>query len=161
MKFFFLFIILEICFTYIPSDAVKYANKWSTKPNPKYRDYADSSDKNGKTMEQSNFVSQALFAGGQSFSGCRGKDQSGMLVYGKDLKNCLEKKEWIHTRKISDGVKAGYPVFLFETYTPMIIVGFEGDQINCCFHRDMENITKPKCELYKESQLDFYYRKKN
>ena len=61
MKFIILFLILQITFSYQTSDAIKYATKYCENYNPKYFNYKE------KENEDVNFVSQSLFAGGESF----------------------------------------------------------------------------------------------
>ena len=132
MKLFILFLIFQIIFPYQPSDAVKYAKKYGEVNNPKYINYKE------KENEDVNFVSQCLFAGGESFSGCRGKDRKGMIYNYNDLLECLRNKGWTESRERNSTFKAGYPVLLYKDRHPMIAIDFEGDKTVYCAHRNNE-----------------------
>ena len=132
MKLFILFLIFQIIFPYQPSDAVKYAKKYGEVNNPKYINYKE------KENEDVNFVSQCLFAGGESFSGCRGKDRKGMIYNYNDLLECLRIKGWTESRERNSTFKAGYPVLLYKDRHPMIAIDFEGDKTVYCGHRNNE-----------------------
>ena len=148
MKLFILFLIFQFIFSYQPSDAVKYAKKYGEINNPKYITYDE------RENEDVNFVSQCLFAGGESFSGCRGKDRKGMIFYYNDLLECLRSKGWEERKTKDSDFKAGYPVLLFKDRHPMIAIGFEGDKTLYCGHRNNEcNQTK------KDEELIFLYKK--
>ena len=132
MKLFILFLIFQIIFPYQPSDAVKYAKKYGEVNNPKYITY------DLQENEDVNFVSQCLFAGGESFSGCRGKDRKGMIYNYNDLLECLRNKGWTESRERNSTFKAGYPVLLYKDRHPMIAIDFEGDKTVYCAHRNNE-----------------------
>ena len=132
MKLFILFLIFQIIFPYHPSDAVKYAKKYGEVNNPKYITY------DLQENEDVNFVSQCLFAGGESFSGCRGKDRKGMIYNYNDLLECLRNKGWTESRERNSTFKAGYPVLLYKDRHPMIAIDFEGDKTVYCAHRNNE-----------------------
>ena len=130
---------------YIAEDAVKYAEIWYNDRNPKFNSYDDES------IEQVNFVSQCLFAGGQTFSGCQGKDNKGMFGNRNSLKSCLENKNWIYSETKKKNVRAGYPIFNKKDSTPFILVGLEGNNVKYYRHKPNE---------YKsgdENDFDFYY----
>ena len=108
--------------------------------NPKYGRYKQ------EQVEQVNFVSQCLFNAGQSFSGCKGKDYYGMLGSQNALKDCLEGKGWVETKVRNEHCKPGYPIFIKESNNPMILIGFEGNNVNpdtcdCVIEQD-------KCYFY-------------
>ena len=132
MKLFILLLIFQIIFPYQPSDAVKYAKKYGEVNNPKYITY------DLQENEDVNFVSQCLFAGGESFSGCRGKDRKGMIYNYNDLLECLRIKGWTESRERNSTFKAGYPVLLYKDRHPMIAIDFEGDKTVYCGHRNNE-----------------------
>ena len=132
MKLFILLLIFQIIFPYQPSDAVKYAKKYGEVNNPKYITY------DLQENEDVNFVSQCLFAGGESFSGCRGKDRKGMIYNYNDLLECLRIKGWTESRERNSTFKAGYPVLLYKDRHPMIAIDFEGDKTVYCAHRNNE-----------------------
>ena len=132
MKLFILLLIFQIIFPYQPSDAVKYAKKYGEVNNPKYITY------DLQENEDVNFVSQCLFAGGESFSGCRGKDRKGMIYNYNDLLECLRNKGWTESRERNSTFKAGYPVLLYKDRHPMIAIDFEGDKTVYCAHRNNE-----------------------
>ena len=148
MKLFILFFILELIYSYIPSDAIKYVKKWNGTFNPSYNSY-----KGSKENQYTNFVSQALFAAGESFSGCKGKDRYGMIYRYNDLIYCLGLKGWKNTTKKIPAVKAGYPISLKGDRVPMISIGFEGNKTNYCGYDD-EN----KCSEMDNSDLIFFYK---
>ena len=72
---------------YIPDEAIEYAQKYCGSCN---KDYVCL---NVLENEKANFVSQCLFEGGQSLSGCRGKDIYGMIKSYNELTECLKKKD--------------------------------------------------------------------
>ena len=132
MKLSILFLIFQFIFSYQPSEAVKYAIKYGVENNPKYITYDE------RENEDVNFVSQCLFAGGQSFSGCRGKDRKGMIYFYNDLLDCLRSKNWTESRTRDSNFKAGYPILLYQDRHPMIAIDFGGDKTIYCGHRNNE-----------------------
>ena len=130
---------------YIPEDAIKYANKYCSNYNKLYNIYEV------KESENINFVSQCLFAGGQSFSGCKGKDQFGMLKSYNYLQKCLKEKGWRESEKRESGFKAGYP-FLNKNRQFMLATGFKDGKIIYCSHNE------DKCNgEIEDKDLVFYY----
>ena len=147
MKIFILLLLIELNFSYIPSRAIEYVKKWYEEYNPSYTNYTLDE------RENINFVSQALFAGGQSFSGCMGKDQYGMISTYLNFVNCLYLKGWKNsTGKIIPAVKPGYPALTYLDRYFMITTKFEGNVVYYCGHRYDE------CKNYSESKLIFYYK---
>ena len=115
---------------YIPEDAIEYARKYCQNYNPAYKNYGTKND-----FETINFVSQSLFAGGQSFSGCRGKDNYSMIFVYNDMYECLRKKGWNITMTKNDKVKKGYPAFIKESRMLLLITDFKDDKAIYCAHK--------------------------
>ena len=133
---------------YIPQDAINYAKTYCKNYNPNYKSY------DLDEYEEPNFISQCLFAGGQSFSGCKSKDEYGMVIRYNDLQDCLKSKGWIDTRTRDSRFKLGYPIFKFNDRYPLLAVGFKGNKILYAAHR------RDVCEQEIEDDvLIFYYPK--
>ena len=146
MKAILLFIVLGLTFTYNPSAAVEYSNKYCSHYNSAYNNYA------GQGGDCANFVSQCLKAGGFSFSGCSGQDNKGMIPGVSNLKSCLKSKGWKSSSSKPSGFKAGYPVFVKSYSHAMLAVGFSGSDIKVGSH------TNDRCgDAFAASKLDFYY----
>ena len=148
-------IIIGITPTYIQPYAIKYARKFCKNHNPNYNSYEDD------TNENINFMSQSLFYGGESFSGCQGRDRFGMFVNYIDLVKCLEKKGWQYSEKnnIKDKFKIGNPAFKNNGRKGVIITGENGDKVVCCSHQYLKYIDKCDEEIDKK-ELVFYYKDK-
>ena len=149
MKFIFLFLIFELIFSYEAEDALNYAKEWCQGYNPRYNEYGlDES-------EEANFVSQSLFAGGESFSGCTGKDWWGMVYTYNNLMACLKAKGWEQSEERNSSFLPGYPLILKDERGIMIAKGFEGNQTFYYRHQD-----KNECTGHRpDSQLIFLYKK--
>ena len=147
MRFNILLLLLGLINTieYIHEDAIKYAKTWFNSVNPKYGRYKQ------EQVEQVNFVSQCLFNAGQSFSGCKGKDYYGMLGSQNALKDCLERKGWTETKERNEHCKPWYPIFIKVSNNPMILIGFDGNNVKYCGRNpdtcDGE-IEQDKCYFY-------------
>ena len=143
-------ILLGITPTFIQSDAIKYARKFCKNYNPYYYNYTDNDD-----HENINFISQSLFSGGESFSGCQGRDRFGMFINYIDIIKCLEKKGWKYSDKMNEKFKIGNPAFIYNSRRGMITTGENGDKIIYCRHKT------DKCdEEIEKGKLVFYYKDK-
>ena len=130
---------------YINKEAIEYARKYCENHNTDYVYLRDD------VNEKVNFVSQCLFEGGQSFSGCRGKDIYGMLRTYNDLTNCLTKKGWKNSTTKNDKIKEGYPAFVKETRNFLIITDFKDNKVIYCSHKGI-------CDQeIGENNLIYYY----
>ena len=144
-------IILGISPTYIQRDAIKYAKKFCKNHNPNYNSYSD------ETNENINFMSQSLSYGGESFSGCQGRDRFGMFVNYMDIIKCLQKKGWNYSNKMNEKFKIGNPAFLYNGRWGVITTGENGDKIIYCSHKFIEKTDKCDAEIDKKD-LVFYYK---
>ena len=150
MKVIFLFLIFEYIYSYIPSEAIKYAKKWCKNYNPAYNTYGLDE------KEDVNFVSQCLFEGGESLSGCKNRDDKGMVFNYNDFLSCLESKGWHQIRTRDDRIKKGSPILLYGNRHPMFAIDFEGDKTIYCGHKSDE------CEARLDnSKLIFLYKEQN
>ena len=130
---------------YIREDAIEYAQKYCDHYNEDYGYMTD------KDFEPINFVSQCLFAGGQSFSGCRGKNKHGMIYIYNDLIECLDKKGWKFSDTKTDKIKEGYPALIKGERIFVIITGFKNNKvINCAHYKD-------KKKEIDQDKLVYYY----
>ena len=118
---------------YIREDAIEYAKKYCDHYNDDY------SYLSNKDTEPINFVSQCLFAGGQSFSGCRGKNMYGMIYIYNDLTTCLYKKGWKFSETKNDKIKEGYPALIKGSRKLVIITGFKDNKVIYCGHKKICN----------------------
>ena len=133
---------------YIPQDAINYAKTYCKKYNPNYKEYELDE------FEEANFISQCLFAGGQSFSGCKTRDEHGMVFKYNDLQDCLKSKGWVDSRTRDSRFKLGYPIFKAYDRYPLLAVGLRGNKILYAAHRVDE------CEHeINDEDLIFYYPK--
>ena len=146
--FIFLCLIIELFSNisdYIREDAIEYAQKYCDKPNDDYS-YIDNND-----AEPINFVSQCLFAGGQSFSGCGGKNMYGMIYTYNDLTTCLYKKGWKFSETKNDKIKEGYLALKRGSRKLVIITGFKNDKVIVCGHKKICN------EERNQDNLAYFY----
>ena len=103
--------------------------------------------------ETGNFASQWLYAGGQSFQGCKGKDIKGMIPDINDLVECLtNKKGWKSSTTKIFLFKPGYFVIQKGLTSPLIVTGINGNNITYCRHNDF------KCdEIIDADDVVYYY----
>ena len=118
---------------YINEEAIEYARKYCKDRNNNYAYLSNSEN------EKVNFVSQCLFEGGQSFSGCRGKDIYGILGTYNDLTDCLQKKGWKISATKNDKIKEGYPAFEKGKRNFLIITDFKDNKVIYCAHKGLCN----------------------
>ena len=130
---------------YIPEEAIEYAQKYCGSYNKDYF-YLNNTEN-----EKANFVSQCLFEGGQSLSGCRGKDIYGMIKSYNELTECLKKKGWKISNTKNDKIKKGYPAFIKGTRSFLLITDFKDNKAIYCAHKN-------KCNKeIDENDLIYYY----
>ena len=141
-------LLLGISLTYSPEAAVSYAKTYCNQYNPAYNNYK------GKGGDGANFVSQSMYKGGQSFDGCAGKDDKGMIKGASDLKTCLTSKGWRTSMTRPGSFKQGYPVFLKQSPAscPFIATGISGNYVIVSSH------TPDACNLrIKANNLEYYF----
>ena len=95
-----------------------------------------------------------MYKGGQSFDGCAGKDDKGMIKGASDLKTCLISKGWRTNMTRPGSFKQGYPVFLKQSPSscPFIATGISGNYIIVSSH------TPDACNLrIKANNLEYYF----
>ena len=116
--------------------------------NPEYNNYGWRAYR-----ETGNFASQCLYAGGQSLSGCKGKDNKGMIPDINDLVECLtNKKGWKSSTSKISLFKPGYFVIQKGLTSPLIVTGINGNNITYCRHNDF------KCdEIIDADDVVYYY----
>ena len=136
---------------YIPQDAIDYAKTYCINYNPNYNSYSD------ETNENINFMSQSLSYGGESLSGCQGRDRFGMFVNYMDIIKCLQKKGWNYSNKMNEKFKIGNPAFLYNGRWGVITTGENGDKIIYCSHKFIEKTDECEAEIDKKD-LVFYYK---
>ena len=150
MKLFIICLLLKKFISLYTSEVVEYARTWCNKMNPEYNNYGERAFK-----ETGNFASQCLYAGGQSFSGCKGKDNKGMIPDINDLMLCLtEKKGWIYDYKMPPSFKPGYLVVGKGLTSPLIVTDIKDNNIFYCRHNYY------KCdEIIDANSVNYYYPK--
>ena len=153
LKIFFTLFFILIIFTlsskaddYLPEIAIKYAKKWFNGRNPKYNNYELDQ------TEDVNFVSQCLFEGGISFSGCKGRDDKGMIIRLTALQDCLKDKGWRESKDLNSNFKKGNPIILAGDRHIMLATDIEGNNIHFCGHMD------DTCNVLPEEKLIFYFK---
>ena len=148
MKIYLIFFLLKVLFSFNTSDVIEYARTWCKKMNPEYNNYGQRAYR-----ETGNFASQCLYAGGQSFSGCKGKDNKGMIPDINDLVECLTyKKGWKSSTSKISLFKPGYFVIQKGLTSPLIVTGINGNNITYCRHNDF------KCdEIIDADDVVYYY----
>ena len=142
-------LLLIITYSYNPKDAIKYAKKYYKDYNPNYGKYVDN------IVERNNFISQCLFAGGFSFSGCRGKDRYGMVPSYNDIVDCLDKKNWKYSKDKNPNFKLGNLIAKFDSRELYIPIDIKDNKIIYCTHA-----TNSCSEEINISDVVFYYLEK-
>ena len=130
MKSFIIYLLIKTLVSLDRKVVIEYARKWCNNYNPVYIKYADEG-------EAGNFASQCLYEGGESFSGCAGKDTRGMIPNFNNFFKCLEQKGWKNSDLVNtkaSEVKPGYIVNHKRRYNPMIVTGYKGEKITVCQH---------------------------
>ena len=148
MKISLIFFLFKLYFSFNTSDVIEYARTWCDKMNPEFNIYGAEAVK-----EIGNFASQCLYAGGQSFSGCKGKDNKGMIPDIDYLIECLiNKKGWKSSTSKISSFKPGYFVIRKGYTSPLIVTGINGNNITYCRHNDF------KCdEIIDADDVVYYY----
>ena len=145
MKIYLIFFLLKVFFSFNTSDVIEYARTWCQNMNPEFN--------TDEIWEIGNFASQCLYAGGQSFSGCKGKDNKGMIPDIDNLVECLTKKKgWKASLSKTSSFKPGYFVIRKGHTSPLIVTGINGNNLTYCRHKDF------KCdEIIDADDVIYYY----
>ena len=130
MKTIVFILLLGINLSYNPQAALNYASKYCSSYNQQYNNYRNLGG------DCANFVSQCMSAGGQSFSGCAGIDNKGMVPGEANLQICLQSKGWKKYETQPKSFKAGYPIFMKAYRHAMLATGFSGNNIKFSAHTD-------------------------
>ena len=130
MKFKLIFFLIALTLSYNPDAAVNYAMTYCDNYNPNYHNYA------GEGGDCANFVSQALIAGGFSFSGCSVSwiDYFGCCPRVTDVMSCLDQKGWKRSSSVPPNFRGGYPLFLTDMSHAMIASSYDGNVVYYCGH---------------------------
>ena len=148
MKSFIIYLLIKTLVSLDRKVVIEYARKWCNNYNPVYIKYTDEG-------EAGNFASQCLYEGGESFSGCTGKDWWGMVYSYNNLMACLKAKGWEQSEERNSSFLPGYPLIVKDARGIMIAKGFEGNQT--FYYRHQE---KNECTGHRhDSKLIFLYKK--
>ena len=149
MKTIIIILLLGISLSFDAGASRAYAARYNTEYNPNYKNYKY------QEGDSANFVSQCLYNGGQSFSGCAGLDSKGMIPKVNDLKTCLLSKGWRSSSTKPVNYKSGYPMFYKNSYgtSALIATRIEKTIVFYCSHNP------DGCGFMKESTegLEYYF----
>ena len=144
MKLVLLLFLFALSFQYNPDLAVNYAYAHCRNYNPNYMRY-DGAD-------CANFVSQCLIAGGETLSGCGGRDACGAIPYVPNLTSCLTQRGWKSSSTRPSSFRAGYPIFMNAYQHAMLAVGVSSGGVSYAGH------TNDRCGEYSlSSGITYYY----
>ncbi len=144
MKLVILFVLVALSLSYNPSAAVNYALTYCRSYNPNYNRYPGA--------DCANFVSQCLIAGGESLSGCGGKDGWGAIPYVPNLTACLSSRGWHSSSTRPGSFRAGYPFFMNAYQHAMLATRVNSGSVNYAGH------TNDRCgDVTISSGVTYYY----